>query len=270
MPKISFATIPVGLFLLASAMLKYWHFLASGSEMTPAWLDPVIVLYEAALGLGLMFANRPAGLWLVAVVTFSIFVMLNLYGILVGQASCGCFGSIAVSPWNALVLDVLALALLAAWAWRDRTTIAIRASVPDVVGFLVGFSIVVAVLLSAVSVGAGSIAGLRATLRGDDVFLGSSVVDFGEIQRGETSESSITVINASSTELRVVGGSATCACTLIPSLPATIPPGESRELQVRVKAPASSGVFRLAATLWTDSPKNQSISVMLRGRSVGP
>jgi hypothetical protein len=67
------------------------------------------------LGFGLLFARRPAGLWLVAMGTFVIFVGFNLNAIRIGQASCGCFGAVTVSPWGALVLDLAALALLTVW-----------------------------------------------------------------------------------------------------------------------------------------------------------
>jgi hypothetical protein len=128
--------------------------------------------------------------------------------------------------------------------------------------------VAVAVLLAVVGVGFGSVAGARASLRGDEVYLDPSAVDLGAVPAGEASESFITVFNASHYDIRVVGGTANCACTLIPELPVTIPPGQSRSLQIWVKAPASAGAFQIPATLWTDSATNQTIPVLLRGRSV--
>lgn len=162
-----------------TAALKLWHFLAGGSELTPAWLDPIVILYEAALGFGLLFARRPAGLWPVAMGTFAIFVGFNLNAIRIGQASCGCFGAVTVSPWGALVLDLVALALLTAWAWLDREARDLRASAPDTGGFLLGFGLAVVVLLAVVSVGFGSVSAVRASLRGDEVYLDPPAVDFG-------------------------------------------------------------------------------------------
>ncbi|HKB05249.1 MAG TPA: MauE/DoxX family redox-associated membrane protein [Gemmataceae bacterium] len=268
--RASLVANPVGLFLLATAALKLWHFLAGGSELTPAWLDPVLILYEAALGFGLLFARRPAGLWLVAVCTFAVFVGFNLHAIWIGQASCGCFGAVTVSPWGALVLDLVALALLVAWAWRDRETRALRASAPDAAAFLLGFGLAGAVLLTVAGVGFGSVAGARASLRGDEIYLDPPAVDLGAVRAGESRESLVTVFNAGPGDLRVVGGTANCACTLIQELPATIPPGQSRSLRISVKAPASTGAFGFQATLWTDSPTNQAIPVLVRGRSVEP
>lgn len=167
-------------------------------------------------------------------------------------------------------MDLAALALLATWAWRDRETRTLRASAPEAAGFLLGFGLTVAVLLSVTSVGFGSVAGARASLRGDEVYLDPPTVDLATVSGGETTGSWINVFNASRGDVRVVGGTANCACTLIPDLPVTIPPGQSWSLQIWVKAPTDAGVFRLRATLWTDSPTNQTIPVLLRGRSVGP
>lgn len=82
--RASVVAIPVGVLLLVTAALKLWHFLAGGSELKPAWLDPVLILYEAALGFGLLFARQPAGLWLLAVTTFAIFLGFNLHAIWIG------------------------------------------------------------------------------------------------------------------------------------------------------------------------------------------
>jgi hypothetical protein len=268
--KVSFVAIPVGLFLVVTAALKLWHFLAGASELTPAWLDPVMVLYEAALGFGLLFARRPARLWLVTVATFAVFVGFNLRAIWIGQASCGCFGAVTVSPWGALVLDLGVLALLATWVWLDRETRILRTSARGTVGFLLGFGLAVAIMFGVVSIGFGSVAGARAYLRRDELYLDPPVVDLGRVPAGEASERVISVYNPGSSDVRVVGGTASCACTLIQDLPATIPPGQSRTLRVSVKAPTSAGAFQVRAVLWTDSSTNQTAPVLLRGRSVGP
>jgi hypothetical protein len=267
--KTSIVAIPVGLFLLLTAALKLWHFLAGASELTPAWLDPVLVLYEAALGLGLLFARRPARLWPLTVATFAVFVGFNFRAIWIGQASCGCFGAVKVSPWGALVLDLGALALLTVWACRDRETRALRTSAPDAGGFLLSFGLAVGLFLGVVSIGFGSVAGARASLRGDEVFLDPPLVDLGTVPAGEVSEKLLTVFNAGRGDVRVLGGTSNCACTLIRDLPVTIPPGQSVSLRISVKTPPSTGAFQFQAILWTDSSINETVPVHVRGRSVG-
>ena len=145
-----------------------------------------------------------------------------------------------------------------------------RRGLPDAAAFLAGFGLTSAAWLAAVSVGFGSTAAARAALHGDRVFLVSPVVDFGAVPAGTATEQVLVVHNAGPGDVRVVGGTSNCACTLIPDLPATIPPGESRGLLIRMNAPAGPGAFQTNAVLWTDSPTNETIPVLLRGRSVGP
>ena len=76
--------------------------------------------------------------------------------------------------------------------------------------------------------------------------------------------------NTSAVEVRVVGGTSNCACTLIPDLPATIPPGDTLKLKIHVNVPAGPGAFKIYAVLRTDSPTNETIPVVLQGRGVGP
>jgi hypothetical protein len=262
--------IPVGLILLISATLKLWYLLAGGSELSSAWLEPLVVLFEFTLGFGLLFARRPAGLWLPTAGTFGVFVGFNLNAIWIGQATCGCFGPVMASPWNALVLDLVVLALLTVWIVLDRDARKLWRALPDTAGFLGGFCLAAATELALVSIGFGSTAAARAALRGDEVFLESPVMNVGSVPVNSASVQMLVVHNSGLRDVRVVGGTSNCACTLIPDLPATIPPGESGRLRIWMNVPAGPGAFQINAVLWTDSPTNETIPVVLRGRGVGP
>jgi hypothetical protein len=261
--------IPIGLLLIGTAVLKLLD-LASGGTSSSAWFDPLIILFEFSLGTGLVFVRRRGGLWLIAVATFLTFAIYNVDSIRIGQASCGCFGSVPLSPWTALAMDVAVLVLLAVWGVLYRDTLSIREGIPDVVAFSGGMALTALIWLVVVHVGFGSTAAMWSALRGDHMFLETPVVDFGPVPGGQAAEHHLVIRNSSVADIRVIGGTSNCACTLIPDLPTTVAPGESRRLLVRVGVPRTSGAFQFHAVLWTDSQTNEAIPVLLRGRSVGP
>jgi hypothetical protein len=265
----AYFAIPVGLLLLTTAALKLID-LVGGGLNSSAWFDPLVILFEVGLGFGLVITRRSAGLWMVTLLTFLAFAGLNLNTARIGLASCGCFGMVSVSPWYALALDGGVLGVLTLWAFLVRDVRSVRRGLPDAAAFLLGFALTAAVWLSIVHLGFGSTAAAKAALRGDKVFLEPPVIDFGTVPGGIAAEQQFVIHNSGPDAIRVIGGTSNCACTLIPDLPATVSPGESRQLRVRMNVPASSGAFQTNAVLWTDSPTNETIPVLLRGRSVGP
>ena len=52
-----------------------------------------------------------AGLWLSALIQ-----------VLAGRCSCGCFGSVAISPWFVLIFDTIVLAVLLKWGATESRT----------------------------------------------------------------------------------------------------------------------------------------------------
>ncbi len=49
---------------------------------------------------------------------FGLFACVSLYKGLSGEASCGCFGQVEISPWWTLTMDLAAVAALLRWAPR--------------------------------------------------------------------------------------------------------------------------------------------------------
>ena len=50
--------------------------------------------------------------WRAAVLCFTVFACVSAYKGLLGEASCGCFGKVAVNPWYTFALDVALVGLL--------------------------------------------------------------------------------------------------------------------------------------------------------------
>jgi hypothetical protein len=114
-----FVSITLGLLLLTAAALKGLQSLSDGRAdtlpRTPEWLTAVVIPAEIFIGLWLLSGLWPRWSWVSGLVTFSAFAWYSLFAGLSGRASCGCFGSGAVSPWTTLAVDLLAVAALVRW-----------------------------------------------------------------------------------------------------------------------------------------------------------
>jgi hypothetical protein len=80
------------------------------------FLSPTVqflaVEWEIVLGIWLLVGRKPFRAWLAASLTFLLFAGVSLHLGLIGQTSCGCFGSVKASPWHAFAVDVSALIVL--------------------------------------------------------------------------------------------------------------------------------------------------------------
>jgi len=108
--------IVLGLILLTAAALK-GHQLATGpvaetSLFTSRWFLICVVEFELFFGLWLLSGLYPRRTWQAALVCFSAFACVSLYKALSGEATCGCFGRVPVSPWYTLILDLAAAVAL--------------------------------------------------------------------------------------------------------------------------------------------------------------
>ena len=71
-----------------------------------------IAAIEAAVGLWMVSGRTSALSWVAATMVFSVFLVVALQMAIAGEADCGCFGPIRVSPWWTALLDAAALASL--------------------------------------------------------------------------------------------------------------------------------------------------------------
>ena len=113
-------SVLLGLVLLTAAVLKT-HQLATepvlGAGLVESrWFLATAVQYELLLGFWLISGHFPRAAWWVALGTFGAFAVVAAAKGIAGEASCGCFGRIAMSPWLTLTLDVSAVVAL---CWCD-------------------------------------------------------------------------------------------------------------------------------------------------------
>lgn len=114
----------------------------------------------------------------------------------------------------------------------------------------------------------GSIAGVQAFLRGDELAVIPSSVNLGECVADEAKEIKFQVVNISSSPITLTGAYTSCSCIAVSALPATVDARGSFSLQMTVHSAESPGRFRRSAVLYSDSHATPQVSIELAGRTV--
>jgi hypothetical protein len=149
--------VVVPLWLLAGALLKL-------VDTSPAHLPAALIKWLGPLGVDLMFVVRfsisvelavVGVMWLLpslarplGLAMLGAFMPILIGDVAMGASSCGCFGSLQVSPWVSLVLDVsffLGILILGRYSpalqWRPSLPAGrvVMAGIWTVAAFVVGF-----------------------------------------------------------------------------------------------------------------------------------
>ncbi len=251
--------IAIGGVLLVAAGLKLY-----GREVSPyaqygwlhtPWVQTLTVAWELLLGAWLVSGEYRVAGRAAALVTFVAFAGVSGYLGWVGQASCGCFGSVKTSPWWVFGFDVTAILALVAtrpatgnfgavpllWLnWRDLRAVGVGLVC---VGVLAGLG----------CLAFGSLGKAFAVLRGDTLGVSASVLDFGTGSPGDVLEASLQVVNYSDRPVRLVGGTSDCSCIATQDLPVTLNPGESSMVRVVLRVPpGDAGLLNRRIEFMTD------------------
>ena len=111
-----FVRVVLSILLLVAAALKGHQLatspLAETGPLTSRWLLIVVVEIELALGLWLLVGALQPLARHAAITCFTVFGAVSLLRALNGASTCGCFGSVAISPWWTAALDAAAVASL--------------------------------------------------------------------------------------------------------------------------------------------------------------
>ena len=115
----AFLRVCLGSCLLIAAAAKGFQLAteptAEVSLMTSRWFLVTVVEFEILLGLCLLADVYPKSVWRITLGCFLVFACVSAYRAFAGEASCGCFGSVEVSPWLTLCIDVVAVLALLRW-----------------------------------------------------------------------------------------------------------------------------------------------------------
>jgi hypothetical protein len=108
--------ILVGFVLLSAAALKtFYPAQVVSAPFDSNWFPMVLAELELFLGLWLWTGLWAAASRLTMLALFSAFAVFNWTEAHAGAVSCACFGGIGLSPWIALGLDAVVVAMLLSW-----------------------------------------------------------------------------------------------------------------------------------------------------------
>lgn len=98
--------------IVAGALKLYDLAFEAQDESSPTLLLMVFAEFEYLGGLWMLcgFVPEQARRWSAA--AFAGLALASLFQALAGKCSCGCFGSLSISPWFAFIFDLLAVAAL--------------------------------------------------------------------------------------------------------------------------------------------------------------
>lgn len=269
----------LGVLLLAAAVLK-----AHGLAFDPvgrlgifsaAEFEVAVVELEVFLALWLLWGKRPLGSWLLAMSAFASFAAISFYLGRVGQASCGCFGRLSLSPWYAFGMDlgivgalIMARPDLKPLCDKPRSTLT-NALLPTAYGFG-GISVISGLLVGLASITFGSVPAAVAYFRGERLSVQPRLVELPKGVPGERRLAIVQLTNWTDRPIRLIGGTTDCSCTVLSDLPLTIPPKETRAVSVAVLLSRRPGLFTRKADLLVDDEGFQRVSFRLTGRILKP
>ncbi len=258
--------------LLTAAGLKAYGFGVDPVARTGIFSAPAfqffVILFEIGLGIWLLSGQQPLGSWLAVLLTFSAFAAISFYQGWIGQASLRLpWQEITVNPWIMFGIDLTGVAALLICRpnlrglWEERMPIA--RSVGSVVGV---YLLLMGILVGVAYLGFGSIDSALASLRGERLSIFPSLIDMGEGVPGEMRNASVELTNRTDHPIRIIGGTSDCSCTVLGDLPVTIPPGESRSINVAMHLPNAVGSFSRKARLQLDDLGFRTVGFRLAGR----
>lgn len=261
-------SIAVGLLLVVSAILKLHSFLFSPFEphllLPYRWQHLSLIVFESLLATWLLCGQGLATARLFGLMYFSLAALASLYMGWIGQTSCGCFGKVSTNPWIAMVIDLTALtALLLIRTHRTEPTRTIlRSTVFQVaIGTVVTLGLAIELFFLTVQ----HPDQLLAQWRGDIIAIEPAVLAAGSAIIGEKRPVTVRIHNYSDRNVEIVGGTASCSCLAIESLPVRIGTGGFKDIQVIISFKGSPGRFIRQFVLYTDHPSARVVYISFRG-----
>lgn len=263
--RIAFAVL--GLLLLVTALLKAQGpadgALGQNTILFSPRLRFAVMEVEALLGLWLLSGWAKRAAWFLAVAFFLIVAGVSLYLGLMGQSSCGCFGRLHVSPWSAFTLDVACLAVLGLCrpSFRrveDEKAIDLR-RLREALKIVGGAVALLAVCVGSLLLAGGSRPGdFLARVRGEGVSVEPPVTEMGADVAGQTRQFTVRLHNHWDRTVKIIGGTASCACLAIEDLPITIPPGGFEQVTVLARFKGTRGLFEQEYQFYYVDGENQN------------
>lgn len=242
------------------------HDLFSNSFFAAPRIQLASIEAEIILGAWLLSGFAAGAAWALSFGFFGILAGASLYLALNQQESCGCFGRVVVSPWLSLTPDLVIIAAIGVWRPRRQAIPPLSAWFRGAWQTILGASVLLAVLGGSFWLAVDQPADFLARLRGENVTIVPELCQLGEGKPGEERVYQVRLTNHSDRPVRVVGGTRSCACSVLHNLPITLAPGATGSLEVRVSFRGSPGIFQHSFALVTDDKAQTFIYGRFTGR----
>jgi hypothetical protein len=229
----------------------------------------LVVAMELAVAMLLMSGRMRHVARFAAFGLFAVFTAVNLYLVVTGEPSCGCFGKVPISPVVTLILDLAILVGLALFRPKYATSESSiwRSLAPPA---LAGAA--VSVVLVGTSLWFGSLQAAVAQLGGQSLSAYPTVSRIGAGEMDARRELKLTIWNHDSISIQLLGAKQNCNFFVADKLPLELAPGEQRELRCVAgyvslhKTPR----FRHSITLYTSSKSAPMIHLEVNGVVIEP
>jgi len=264
----AFVYVPIGLLLLAAALLKYQHTSwepFGQAVVVPQRVRTILIEIEAVLGVWLVSGIAPYALRPATIAYFCALAAASVVLVVNGEPSCGCFGRVTLDPRATLALDLLIIAVLAGMRRtpRDNTLAAFVRKQAVVFAWMWGG---LAVLAVSFVVANGGVVPTWGVLLGDVVSIDPPVTDLGGASAGTKTTFPVTLHNRLARSVRVVGATVDCSCAAASDLPLDLPPHGSAFVNVLASFPDAPGSFVREFVFYTDPGPGGQIAARFRGR----
>jgi len=249
-PKRQFVHPLVGTVLLLASLLKIHAIVLRNEGLIAITFTAMAAGVELAIGSLLLFLPPNRSIVGLTATLFLGFAGYSTYLLTVGGPTCNCFGVLSTSIWHSLYIDTSCFVLLTASLRTGRFeswSISMHHK-----AIMTSISAVVLGLMLALLLGITDRIPAVARLRGEAVRLDVRSLQSVGASVARTQIVPIRMTNKWREPVTLVGGSFGCACNVTDDLPATLLPGESRDIRLVISAFRKPGRFRVPVHFFTD------------------
>lgn len=275
----AFARASFGLALLAAAGAKA-HASATAStepmglEFLPSGLQVVLITFESGFGVWFLSGVAANQSRFVAITLSAVLAGVSAYKGATGEASCGCFGSVSISPWWSFSLSLAVLVTLLVSRLGRPSAPAGRAFLArHSWGRFVRVPPLAALVISMAGIGVSTLhgywiaphrGGVPAGLAGLKVV--QPTIDVGLLAEREVASAVFELINNGDSEYRIADVKTSCGCTVAELDRRVLRPHETCRIEAKVKSDlvprkrdASTSRFTTAIKLNVESNTSSGI-----------
>jgi hypothetical protein len=113
----------------------------------------------------------------------------------------------------------------------------------------------------------GSLRVAFAYLRGERLISSSRLIECGALQPGAERDLEFSICNFTAASIKLLGATPTCGCIITDQVPASIAPGERKQMHLHLRAPvgATDREFWQEVVYYTDYADKQVVTLAIHG-----